>query len=294
MAVIGLGRMGGPIARRLAQRHAVTGWDLDPEAASSIEGVRAASSASDALSDAGALVTVLPGPSELRQALDEAWSQMPAGSLWVDLTSCDPTTGAELHDRAAGLGIVSVAAPMLGGPDDARRGDLGFVVGGTDAARTAAEPVLSALGHGELRIAGDEPRHAYLVKLLGNLLWFGQVVAVTEALLLAQRGGLDPSRAADVLAAGPGASAFLTDHRAALLSGDLMESFGLDRVVEELDHLQRLADEAGTPFALSRVVTSLHRDALSEYGPRPGELLASALLQERAGTTLSAPRRDPA
>jgi 3-hydroxyisobutyrate dehydrogenase len=68
-----------------------------------------------------------------------------------------------------------------------------------------------------------------------------------------------------------------------------LESFGIDRVVEELETLVSLAEDAGVPFELSTLVTRLHREALERFGAVDGELLAAKLLEERAGHTL---RRD--
>jgi 3-hydroxyisobutyrate dehydrogenase-like beta-hydroxyacid dehydrogenase len=283
IAVIGLGRMGLPIARRLADGHEVRGHDLDPARADAAEasGVRALPALADAVSRSQAVVTALPGPVELRAVVGDGslFDALAPGAVWVDVTSCDPDTGTELHAVAAARRIASVAAPMIGGPAEARTGALRFLVGGTEQAVGAARPVLDAVAAPDgLQVVDAEPGHAYLLKLLGNLLWFGQVVAVTEALLLGRRHGLDPERTAHLLATGPGASN--------LFRGDVMATFGLDRVVEELAHLRELADRVGLPFELSRTVARIHDDALDRFGPRSGELLAALSLQEQAGASL--------
>ncbi|MBI5160733.1 MAG: NAD(P)-dependent oxidoreductase [Micrococcales bacterium] len=280
IVVVGLGRMGRPIAQRLAGAFEVVGSDAAPSRAADARrrGVRV--HPGPGLPSGDVLLTVLPGPIELAAAVGDLDLRRRAG-LWIDLTSCDPSTGTELH---AGAGIPSVAAPMLGGPDDATRGTLGFHVGGAAEAVASAQEVLAVLGPRErVRIVGERPADAYLTKLLGNLLWFGQVIAVTEALLLARRMGLSAAATADVLADGPGASEFLRTAAPTLLDGRTMDHFGLDRIVEELRHLTVLAQREGIPFDLATSVTRIHEDALAEYGPRDGELLASTLLQRRAG-----------
>jgi len=293
IAVIGLGRMGSPIARRLSRQHDVRGWDV-AEPAAPVAPVRLAEGPISAVDGVDALVTVLPGPRELGQALGDgtAFSCLAAGALWVDLTSADSDTGARLHALAAASGVASVAAPMTGGPSDAERGSLGFLVGGAPVARDAASPLLAELGDpGRVQVVGDDPAAAYLTKLLGNLLWFGQVVAVTEVLALAQGSGLAAEATARILADGPGASTFLQRDAEHLLRGDPMATFGIDRVVEELHAVEAVAERLSSPFELSGLVTRIHEAALERYGPRPGELLASLLLQERAGIRLSPPDR---
>lgn len=293
IAVLGLGRMGLPMAGRLVERYDVIGVDSDPArvALAQAHGIRA-SRAVDAAwpveaAPADVLLTVLPGPAELRAALADL-DLARATRLWIDATSCDPATGAQLHAAAADAGVASVAAPMQGGPEDARRGTLGFHLAGEAAAVAAALPVLDALGPStSAHRVGTAPADAYLTKLLGNLLWFGQVVAVTEALLLAARSGLDPAVVRSTLAAGPGGSEFLRVHAEALLRGETMDQFGLHRVVEELHHLTALADESAVPFEVSAAVTRVHEAALAEFGARDGELLASTYLQRLAGLDLA-------
>nr|CEL18098.1 3-hydroxyisobutyrate dehydrogenase [Kibdelosporangium sp. MJ126-NF4]CTQ90673.1 3-hydroxyisobutyrate dehydrogenase(EC:1.1.1.31) [Kibdelosporangium sp. MJ126-NF4] len=126
----------------------------------------------------------------------------------------------------------------------------------------------------------------YLTKLLINLLWFGHATLTTEALLLAQRHGQAPHRMREVLLGSAGDSAFVTHHLPALLDGNYLNDFGLDRCVEELESIEHSADRAGTPHPLTSVVADLHRLALQHYGAVDGELMASAWLEEQAGARL--------
>jgi hypothetical protein len=83
-----------------------------------------------------------------------------------------------------------------------------------------------------------------------------------------------------------GDSAFAARHLPALLSGDYLRDFGLDRCVEELDSVERAAGLAGTPHPLTSATAELHRDALRRFGPVNGELMGPAWLEEQAGTRL--------
>lgn len=74
-----------------------------------------------------------------------------------------------------------------------------------------------------------------------------------------------------------------TAHGDALLDDDPLAEFGLDRVVEELETLERLATEAGVPYDLLGQTADLHREALAAYGAIDGELLGPRLLLDRAG-----------
>jgi 3-hydroxyisobutyrate dehydrogenase len=293
VGVLGIGRMGSGIARRLRERgFAVEVHDLDANARdrAAALGIPVAAGAAALAAACDVLMTVLPGPPECRDALSGpggALASMRPGTVWLDLTSDDPAVVEGLRQDAAERGIAAVAAPMRGGPVDAVGGTLGFHVAGSADAVDRVGPVLEALGHDPAtpRI-GDDPASAHVVKLLGNALWFGQVVAVTEALLVGSSLGLDPGALRSALLTGPGTSAFLEQHAPALLAGDPMADFGLARVVEELDAVTRLAAERGVPHELTALVARLHREALDSYGPVDGELLAARLLEERAGRRL--------
>jgi 3-hydroxyisobutyrate dehydrogenase-like beta-hydroxyacid dehydrogenase len=267
IGVLGLGRMGAPIARALAEHWEVVTYDP----------VVAPGSPEHVAADVDVLVTVLPGAREVAE-LGPVLAALKPGSLWLDLTSGDPRVTRELERD----GIEVVGAPMAGGPSAAESRTLRFFVGGTALDR--ALPILDVLGTHE--VIGPDVGDGYTAKLLANLLWFGQVVAVTEALLLGQSLGLDLGGLRRTLAASAGGSVFIDEYLDRLLAGDYAETFGLDRVVEELDTLAALATDQGVPFELSNLVARLHREALERFGAIDGELLAAKLLEERAGRTL--------
>jgi len=264
-------------ARLAAAGHEVSGYDpaVSVEVAIEFERVEV-------------LVTVLPGRRELADAAVGPagfLARLPPGALWLDLTSGDPLLTGELALAAAGLGLASVSAPMGGGPPDAAGGTLTFYVGGADAAVERALPILSLLGT-TIERAGIHPADGQSMKLLANLLWFGQAVAVTEALLLGRQLGLELSKLSELLPRSAGGSNFMTGSMNRLLAGDYAETFGIDRVVEELDTLVAIA--GSSPCELLTLVAKLHHETLERFGPVEGELLVAKLLEERAGSPLSA------
>jgi 3-hydroxyisobutyrate dehydrogenase-like beta-hydroxyacid dehydrogenase len=132
----------------------------------------------------------------------------------------------------------------------------------------------------------------YLTKLLVNTLWFGQAAMTAEVLLVAGRAGIDMSSMVDALKGSAGDSAFVRSHLPALLRGDYLTDFGLDRCVEELDSVRRHADDQALPHPMLNALTDLHRAALEHFGPVDGELMAVALLEAQAGILLRLSRPD--
>jgi 3-hydroxyisobutyrate dehydrogenase-like beta-hydroxyacid dehydrogenase len=287
IGILGVGRMGLPIARRLvAAGFDVTVFDLLPDRSAAAGGA-VAGSAIDLAASSEILVTVLPGVPEIVAAMlggDGLVDALAAGALWLDLTSNDPRVAGAIAERAAERGIEVLGAPMAGGVAAAASGTIRFFAGGSASALERARPILAAVG--TIDPVGNGVGDGYLAKLLVNLLWFGQAVAVTEALLLGQALGLSPALLRRQLASSAGGSVFIDEYLDRLLVGDYLESFGIDRCVEELETLVSLAKGADVPFELSTTVARIHREALERFGAIEGELLAARLLEERAHTTL--------
>jgi 3-hydroxyisobutyrate dehydrogenase len=291
VGIIGTGRMGFPIAQRLlAAGFAVTAFDADltVEPRLHAAGIATAPNADVVAASVEVLLTVLPDGDAVH-ASRSSLSALRPGSVWVDLSSADPTLAEEDQAWARARGVRTVSAPMAGGPHEAANGDLGFFVSGERVDVAAALPVLARLGPaGKRTIVGIRPGDGPLVKLLANLLWFGQLIAATEALLLGARAGIDVAVLRDALGGSAGGSAFLDRHLDLLLAGDYLTDFPLDRCVDELRIITRLAGEAGTPHELAGVVTGIHERALERFGPVLGEMLAARLLEEQAGLELRA------
>jgi 3-hydroxyisobutyrate dehydrogenase len=281
--------MGRPICRRLiAAGFTVSAFDIDAGALSAATEVGAAP-ATDAQSLAAQsdiCISVLPGVTELRAVFAGDPSPlhgMRQGSLWLDLTSGDPILTDELASAAAALGVRAATATMGGGPVNAEDGTLTFYVAGAADAVADACALLGVLAPAEgIRVVGETPSNAQTVKLLANLLWFGQAVAVSEALLLGERLGMAPAALGDALVGSAGGSYFLQHHRAPLVAGDYSADFGFERCVEELQTIRGLAASTSTPFELGDLVTRLHERALEHFGPRDSETLVAAYLHERA------------
>ncbi len=291
IGVLGTGRMGLPIARNLKTAgFEVFGFDSEWAKEEQLRqaGVVPVANADALAATVDVLLTVLPDGDAVHAARVSILA-LREGALWIDLSSGDPRLSGPDQDAARARGIRTVSAPMSGGPAEAAAGDLGFFVSGPrDDVKTAID-ILRRLGPAEkLTIVGLRPGDAQTVKLLANLLWFGQVIAATEALLLGTRFGIDVSVLREALAHSAGGSAFLDRHVDRLLAGDYLEDFPLDRCVAELRTLTELARELDTPAELTQLVTRIHEEALERFGPVLGELLAARLLEERAGTTLRA------
>jgi 3-hydroxyisobutyrate dehydrogenase len=283
---IGVGRMGLPMCTNLARAgYEVIAGDERPEREQEARAVGASWAGEAQLVAAAAevLVTVLPGSDELREAMALAIPTLGPGTTWIDMTSSSAAVGRELGARARERGVECLDAPVGGGVAAAAAGTLQLFVGGEAQTVERHRRLLEVLG--SIEHVGDHGA-GYTTKLLVNLLWFGQAVATGEALLLARRAGIDLEVLRGALGRSAAASEFVRRDLDALLDGDYLTSFGLDRCCEELEAVRALAGELAVPFELSAAVARAYARALERYGPVDGELLAVALLEEQAGVRL--------
>lgn len=169
---------------------------------------------------------------------------------------------------------------MGGGPVAAASGDLTLYVGGEEAVLDAWAQTLARLATTVHHVGGSG--NGCLVKLLVNLLWFGQAALTAEAALLAAASGIDARRLRHVLQTGPAASRFLEQDFPRALAGDYLATFGLDRIVEELAAVAGEAAAAELPSALIDAVAAAHRGALQQLGAVDAELAVIAHLEAQA------------
>jgi 3-hydroxyisobutyrate dehydrogenase len=282
--------MGLPTCARLVEQgFDVVATDLRPgHRAAAIEtGAQWANCAAEVASRCDALITLLPGPGEVSAVVAELLEAMAPGCTWIDMTSATPATAREIARSAQGRDVRILDAPVGGGPAQARSGRLLAFVGGSDEDLAAERDLLASLAGQVLHVG--EAGSGYAVKLLVNMLWFGQAIAGAEALSLAVRAGLDPETLHLAVQESAAASRFMERDAPALMRGDNYDMFSLARCHEELAGVLALGKQLDVPLPLTQRVTELHAKALERYGDVDGELLAARLVAQDAGVEFSRP-----
>lgn len=297
MGIVGVGRMGLPICANLVRGgYAVTAADVRGEAQEAVLGcgARWAGLAAEAVAGADVVMTVLPGTAELLELMSGPGGLLAAlrpGVTWIDMTSASPAAGKLLARESLARGIGMLEAPAGGGPAAAAAGRLQLFAGGDAALLKRHQPLLGVIADQDRITHMGGAGAGYTAKLLVNLLWFSQAVTAGEALILARQEGIDPGVLQSAVLGSAAASSFMDRDVSALLRGDYLATFGLDRCCEELAAVTAAARDAGVPFRLSGHVEQVYRQALSRYGAADGELLPIAMMEEQAGVQL---RPEPA
>lgn len=270
IAFIGLGQMGAPMARRLVEAGLdVRGFDLaDLARAQLMEvGGTPASSAADAVSGAGIVVTMLPDSNAVEavlQASDVA-DTIDRGTLVVDMSSSEPDRTRRLAASLETRGVALIDAPVSGGVARARTGELAIMVGGDDDAVGRAEGVLAKLG----RVFRAGPVGAgHAVKALNNLMSATHLLVTSEAILTAEAFGLDPQLILSIVNASSGRSGSTENKWPNFIVGSTYDSgFALRLMLKDMRIAAGLAHRLAVPSELTDRAVELWSeaaDALSE------------------------------
>jgi 3-hydroxyisobutyrate dehydrogenase-like beta-hydroxyacid dehydrogenase len=214
---------------------------------------------------------------------DGLLSGLADGKVYIDMSTVSPRASRELAEQVRALGAQMLDAPVSGSIPQAEGGTLTIMVGGSEAAFKAVEPVLRELGQSVTRVGTNG--QGLLLKLAVNISLAVQTLAFSEGLLLAERGGIDPHLAADVMSSSSIGSPMLKARVPLLLA--LPEQAWFDVALMEKDlHLARdAADELAVPLPSAAVADDILTRA-SELGYAHRDL--AALHEVLAGMALAA------
>jgi 3-hydroxyisobutyrate dehydrogenase-like beta-hydroxyacid dehydrogenase len=220
IAFFGLGAMGTPMARRLADTgHAVAPFDVNAGALARWRAAGAGPSFS--VADAAVVVTCVTDEGALTSLAPDLLRSLPREALWIDHTTASAVTAERLARACARIGAGFVDAPVSGGPEGAAEGRLVAMAGGTPADVERARPLLAAYAAHVVHLgpAGS----GQLAKAANQLAIAGTVRGLAEAVALARSGGLDVNALLEALAGGTAASRQLERTRAQWLADEPFE-----------------------------------------------------------------------
>ncbi len=269
---IGIGRMGWPMAARLAAAgHELIVHDLDSGRGARFVGEHGGKLAGgvDALAQAQAVITMLPtggivqavylqGPRPLAAVLAR-------GTLVIDMSSSEPEGTRHLGGELASRGITLVDAPVSGGVPGAESGTLAIMIGADEAqAIERAKPLLGCMGRRLFETGPLGSGHA--MKALNNFCAAAAYAAAAEALIAGRRFGLDPARMVEVLNASTGRS-FISEIALPqqVLTGRFASGFTLGLLAKDVKIASELAGSLRLDAPLMQLVSNrwaLARDRL--------------------------------
>jgi 3-hydroxyisobutyrate dehydrogenase len=221
---VGLGNMGGRIARRLLDGgESVLGYDADPARAAQV-GVEPADSLVAIAGAADVVLLSLPDSPVIEAVVggeDGLEAHARAGQVLVDLSTAAPSSTRTLHDRLAERGVAYLDAGISGGAAGAEQGTLTIMVGGDGDALDRVRPVLAHFAKHVHHMGASGSGH--VTKLLNNFLNGVSLAATAEVMVAARKAGLDLRQLLEVLNTSTGVN-FATLHRFPhIVEGDYLE-----------------------------------------------------------------------
>jgi 2-hydroxy-3-oxopropionate reductase len=278
---IGLGIMGRPMAKNLlAAGHALTVHSRSPgpvdelvaAGASRADGPAAVAKMSDVT------ITMLPDTADVEDVLTGEGGVLEgaaAGSLVIDMSSIDPAPTRTIAEAFAGRDVAMVDAPVSGGERGAIDGALSIMIGGDAEAVARAMPIFDVLGKTIVHVGPSGA--GQVTKACNQLVVAATIEAVAEALLLAERSGVDAAKVREALLGGFAGSKILDVHGQRMLDRAFDPGFRIRLHRKDARIVEDMAADTGTPIPSFAVVAAQLQRALDEGD---GELDHSGLYVE--------------
>jgi 3-hydroxyisobutyrate dehydrogenase-like beta-hydroxyacid dehydrogenase len=222
--VIGLGNMGGRIARRIRDAGlSVTGFDVDPAKAGAA-GIERVGSVAELVGAVDAVLFSLPDSRVVEAVVYGEEGVLAAcreGQVVVDLSTASPSSSVRIHADLLERGVEFVDAGVSGGAAAAEKGTLAIMAGGSEQALEAVRPILATFSERVYHMGGSGSGH--VAKLLNNFLNGISLAATAEVMVAARKAGLDLSRFLDVLNHSSGVNFATLSRFPHIIEGDYLE-----------------------------------------------------------------------
>ena len=291
VAFTGLGAMGKPIAKNLLQAgYSVTVFDICQEVVQELisQGAQGAANLKEAASGKDIILMSLPNAAIVENVLLQEAGLLAGshqGQIIIDLSSVTPGHTQRMAKLAAAKGVHYLDAPVSGGVAGASAGTLTIMVGGEAAVLEECQELLNVIGKKIYHVgpvgAGDT------MKLVNNLLLGINMVAVTEALTLGAKAGLDPTTMLEVISVSSGRSyALEAKVPGFILQGSFEPGFAIDLQHKDLAMAIQTAEELGMPLKVGNMAQAIYEEAQVKGLGRKDISAVITLLEEMAGVSV--------
>ncbi|QHE87251.1 NAD(P)-dependent oxidoreductase [Hydrogenophaga sp. BPS33] len=264
VAVLGIGMMGFPTARRLREAGLqVSAWNRSRSKAERLlpMGATVADSPAQAVAEADVVILLLEDGGVVEDVLfrQGAAQAMRAGTLVLDMSSIQPRQSRDHATRLSALGMHHLDAPVSGGPMGAEQGTLAIMVGGKPAPFERVRPLLELLGkpvHVGSHGAGQ------LAKLANQMIVGITIGAVAEALLLCEKGGADMGKVKQAITGGFADSRILQVHGQRMIERDFTKHGAVAVQLKDMRNALTTAQEVGFDAPITQLFEQLYAQAV--------------------------------
>lgn len=251
---IGLGIMGKPMALNILKAgYDVTVNDLNTE---SVETLVQAGAAFGTPADMGAtcdvIITMLPASHHVEQVVlgeNGLLQTATAGTILIDMSSISPVASVEIAQQATLRGVEMLDAPVSGGEPKAIDGTLSIMVGGKDDVFETVRPLLEVIG-ASVTLVGKNGS-GVTAKLANQIIVNLNIAAMSEALTLAAKAGIDVEKMYHAIRGGLAGSAVLDAKVPLILERNFVAGGRIDINLKDMTNVMETAHEIGVPLPLS-------------------------------------------
>jgi 3-hydroxyisobutyrate dehydrogenase len=273
VAFIGLGVMGYPMAGHLARAgHDVTVYNRTPQKASQWVkeyGGRSAATPAEAAANQDAVMACVGRDADLREVTlgrHGAFATVRRDAVFVDHTTASAGIARELAEEAHKRSFHFVDAPVSGGEQGAKNGQLTIMCGGSTAAYAKAEPVMAAYARLCLRLG--EAGAGQLTKMVNQICIAGVVEGLSEGLSFARAAGLDPQAVVDVISKGAAQSWQMENRHKTMLADHFEHGFAVEWMRKDLGIVMDEARRNGASLPVTALVDQFYADVENMGGKR--------------------------
>ncbi|MGD8501932.1 MAG: 2-hydroxy-3-oxopropionate reductase [Phycisphaerales bacterium] len=255
---IGLGIMGKPMAKNLLKAgYPLTVYDIVPDRIDDVveAGAKAGSSSKEVAEKSEVVITMLPNSPDVKDAVlgkNGVLDGAKPGTILIDMSSIAPLASKEVAEKAKGKGVVVLDAPVSGGEPKAVDGTLAIMIGGPQETFDQVKDILSVMGASVTRVGGVGSGN--MTKLANQIIVALNIAAMSEAMVLAAKAGVDPERVFQAIRGGLAGSTVLDAKMPLVLQGNFKPGFRIELHIKDLANALDTAHEVGVPVPLSSAV----------------------------------------
>lgn len=258
---IGLGIMGKPMALNLvAAGHELQVYDhnLPNMEALAAKGAKMVSSAKEAARGTEVIITMLPNSPHVKEAVcgkDGVLEGAASGAILVDMSSISPIAAQDVSRAAAEKGVIMLDAPVSGGEPKAVDGSLAIMVGGPAKTFEEVKDILLVMGSSATLVG--EIGSGNTTKLANQIIVALNIAAMSEAMVLATKAGVEPEKVFQAIRGGLAGSTVLDAKMPLVLEGNFKPGFRIELHIKDLMNALDTAHELGVPIPLSSQVMEI-------------------------------------
>ena len=258
---VGLGIMGKPMAKNLLKAgYELVVFDINQEAVAEVvaAGAVKAENAKEVAAKSEAVITMLPNSPHVKTAVlgeNGVLAGAKPGLILIDMSSIAPLAAQEVAAAVVKQGVEMLDAPVSGGEPKAIDGSLSIMVGGKQEIFDRCVELLSKMGKSVVR-CGDIGA-GNTTKLANQIIVALNIAALSEALVLATKAGVDPELVFNAIRGGLAGSTVMEAKAPMILAGNFKPGFKIDLHIKDLANAIETGHDVGVPLPLTSSVMEI-------------------------------------